>query len=1381
MKLLNTTIAAVLLILASCLTVVLQPNVTGEDWPVFQHDNYRSAKTTENLQAELLEPAWIWQSPHPPQPAWSGPAKWDAYAGIRGLRSMRNYDPVFHVVVASGRVFFGSTVDDSVRCLDALTGETRWIHHTDGPVRIAPTFHANRIYFGSDDGTVRCVNADEGTLIWSFRPKPLDRLILNNGRLIPFWPIRTGVLVQDGTAYFAASLLPWKESYLCAVNAETGKATTEGHFIKRIDSVSFEGALLASDDHLVAPQGRVSPLIYRRTSGKLLGGLKGGGGCFVMLTPEAGILHGPGNKTGWITDSKQSDRNTYATYKDGNAMVVDGNTAYLLTDASLLAMDRSTKQTKWAIDCGFPHSLAKAGGMLYTGGIDELAAFNSENGKLTWRTPLSGRVHGLAISSGALYASTDHGAIYCFRPTSDKPYAEPRQHIEDLAKEISPIKAIDTLNDKTIVSRWVFQDEAREGKIVRNLTGGHPATLIGTAKLKRVEDRQVLELDGSTSALITSNLSISELPEKKFSVEAWVRVDAPHAWGGIIGAMQDNGSYEKGWLLGFANSRFSFALNGKGGDDRLNYMTAAQDFILGQWYHLAATYDGSTMNLYVNGEVAATSNSQSGAIQYPPSAFYEIGAYHDDDEQFFTKGMIHEIRVYHRILSVEEIKNHTSEAKFPPPELPTPVIELASGPTLKFTSRSEAEIWWKTTLPSPTKLILNGLNDEDRTIREDGLKTEHRATIRGLQHNRVYTFRIKAKGAGGKLIQTQEFECDTLFNFTMPDVSPLTAIKVSDNIKQTAASILEETGITQGICLLVDSGDGVLAHELAQQSRLRIIGLDESHENVRLSRRLLTSAGSYGTRVAVHLFDPTNPLPLNGMFANLIYLKSKNGHRQLAKQINPVTNWLRPDGGVAYIQFPSGTDKETVRQQVWFKELQEAAINKGLKLETGNAGIKLTRGPLAGSGEWSHQYGNASNAAFGGEKLSGVSNTDDLEVQWIGRPGPRAQPDRNGRKPAPLSTGGRLFVQGLNRIITLDAYNGTVLWSRELPEIQRFNMPRDSSNWAANREYLFAAINGECWKWNAGTGELNSRISIPAQSASPTSLDWSYLSPHHDRIIGSSVVKDSAFTTFWGGGSAGWYDAKNGVVTQKVCSENLFAVDSENSRLAWLYRDGLIVNSTITLAKDRAWFVEARHPELKSKKKRQLGGSLFWKEQYLTCLDLKSGKLLWSKPLKIVPGEVALYLAHGGGKLVLVSSGSASYNTYTFNDGDGEIVWTRKIPWPQDHHGGHMARPAIAGGTVYIRPSALSLGNGELLEIQMPGGGCGTYAASENALFFRSGNVTMWDREKGKTTSWNRLRPDCWLSTIPAAGLLLSPEGGGGCSCGSWMETSIVFAPKKLN
>ena len=1356
------------------LTALLQPSINGEDWPVFQHDNYRSALTTENIRAEVLEPAWVWQSPQPPQPAWSGPAKWDAYAGLRGLRSMRNYDPVFHVISASGRVFFGSTVDDSVRCLDALTGATLWIHHTDGPVRIAPTFHNNRIYFGSDDGVVRCVDADRGELIWSFRPKPLERLILNNGRLIPFWPIRTGVLVRGGTAYFAASLLPWKESYLCAVDADTGKATGGEHFIKRIDNVSFEGALLASDEHLVAPQGRVSPLIYRRTSGKLLGGLKGGGGCFVMLTPDAGILHGPGNKAGWITDSRQSDRSTYATYKDGNAMVIDGDTAYMLTDTALSAMSRSTKQAKWAIDCEFPHSLVKAGGALYTGGLDELAAFDSATGKLIWQTPLAGRVHGLAIANGALYASTDQGGVYCFRPTAAKPFAALGQADSEPTGESIAIKPISSLSDKTVVSRWVFQDEAKAGKTVRNQAGGQAATLIGGSKLKRVGDRQALELNGSTSALIAGDLSDAGLPTETFSVEAWVRVDAPSAWGGIVGAIQDNGTYEKGWLLGFVNKRFSFALNGKGGDDRLNYMSADHDFIPEQWYHLAATYDGATMRLHVNGKVAATSTSQSGAVQYPPHAFYEIGAYHDDDEQFFTKGMVHEIRVYHRVLAADEIKKHAGEAKFPAPKPPAPVIELASGPTLKFTTRNEAEIWWETARPSPTRLTLAKPGGGQRVIAEARLKTEHRATVGGLQHNRVYMFTVEATGADGKLERTREFECDTLFNFTMPDIAPLAT--ANDELTRTAAGILAATGVDRGICLLPDGDDGTLAHELARQSQLRVIGLVADRKNVRSSRRLLTAAGSYGSRVAVHHFDPANPMPLNRMFANLIYLKLEAGQPHLAKRIYAVANWLRPDGGVAFVPFPDGT----ANRQSWLGALREAATGSGLIVETGDAGLKLTRRPLAGSGEWSHQYGNASNAAFGGEKLSGVSNTDDLEVQWIGRPGPRAQPDRNGRKPAPLSTGGRLFVQGLNRILALDAYNGTVLWSRELPEIQRFNMPRDSSNWAANREHLFAAIDGECWKWNARTGELESRIPVPPDATSPVTLDWSYLSPHRDRIIGSGVVQDSAYTSFWGGGGAGWYDAKSGAVTQKVCSENLFALDSKDGRLAWLYRGGLIVNSTITLAKDRAWFVEARHPELRAGKKRQLGGSQFWEQQHLVCLDLKTGEAMWSKPLKIVSGEVALYLAHGDNKLVLVSSGSASYNTYAFNDEDGENAWTRKIPWPSDHHGGHMARPAIAGGTVYVRPGALSLADGKPLKLQLPGGGCGTYAATENALFFRSGNVTMWDRQKGKTTSWNRLRPDCWLSTIPAAGLLLSPEGGGGCSCGSWMETSIVFAPKIL-
>jgi hypothetical protein len=109
-----------------------------------------------------------------------------------------------------------------------------------------------------------------------------------------------------------------------------------------------------------------------------------------------------------------------------------------------------------------------------------------------------------------------------------------------------------------------------------------------------------------------------------------------------------------------------------------------------------------------------------------------------------------------------------------------------------------------------------------------------------------------------------------------------------------------------------------------------------------------------------------------------------------------------------------------------------------------------------------------------------------------------------------------------------------------------------------------------------------------------------------------------------------------------------------------------------------------------------------------------------------------------------------------------------------------MSRPAIVGNRIFVRPYVLDLADGKVLPQRIPGGGCGSYAATDSCLVFRAGNVTMWDIADGLTTSWNRLRPDCWISTIPACGMLLSPEGGGGCSCGSWLETSIGFVPNEL-
>ena len=87
--------------------------------------------------------------------------------------------------------------------------------------------------------------------------------------------------------------------------------------------------------------------------------------------------------------------------------------------------------------------------------------------------------------------------------------------------------------------------------------------------------------------------------------------------------------------------------------------------------------------------------------------------------------------------------------------------------------------------------------------------------------------------------------------------------------------------------------------------------------------------------------------------------------------------------------------------------------------------------------DWGHQYGSSANGSYVGEDLGGIDDASQLSVRWLGRPGADFGIDRNPRMPAPLVVGGRLFHQGMNRMIALDAFNGSVLWSLEIPDLRR--------------------------------------------------------------------------------------------------------------------------------------------------------------------------------------------------------------------------------------------------------------------------------------------------------------------------------------------------------
>ncbi len=87
----------------------------------------------------------------------------------------------------------------------------------------AQLHEAESLCLGSDDGFVYCLDTAKGQLVWKRRLGPADESILARGEMISCWPIRTGVLVDGGIAYFGAGIFPHENVYLAAVDAATGE------------------------------------------------------------------------------------------------------------------------------------------------------------------------------------------------------------------------------------------------------------------------------------------------------------------------------------------------------------------------------------------------------------------------------------------------------------------------------------------------------------------------------------------------------------------------------------------------------------------------------------------------------------------------------------------------------------------------------------------------------------------------------------------------------------------------------------------------------------------------------------------------------------------------------------------------------------------------------------------------------------------------------------------------------------------------------------------------------------------------------------------------------------------------------------------------------
>jgi len=437
-------------------------SLSAGDWPTYNHDASRSGVADETLTVPLTE-AWIHTPPNPPQPAWPRPAKADFWHNLSRLEARVIYDRAFHVAVAGESLFYGSSADDRVACLDVRTGSERWSFVTDGPVRLAPFVSEGRVYAGSDDGSIYCLDAGGGGLLWTRNPSGIDRCVIGNGRMISAAPVRTGVIVVDGIAYCCAGIFPKEGVFLAAYDALSGE-----NLWRTKPDLSPQGYMLASASRLYLPTGRTAPMAFNRSDGAALGAIKGSVGAYALVTEDL-VVTGPGNK-GELGLSAAPGRDHLATFP-GLRMIIDGSIAYLHSKTALSAFDRTRyvallgerrglsarvaeieKQlnalgkeagagkgkklkaelddlrsaiaartaamqecTLWQAPCAHPYALILAGDLLVAGGEESIAAFGTADGKQLWTGTVPGRVYGLAVAGGRLFASSDTGSIHCFR------------------------------------------------------------------------------------------------------------------------------------------------------------------------------------------------------------------------------------------------------------------------------------------------------------------------------------------------------------------------------------------------------------------------------------------------------------------------------------------------------------------------------------------------------------------------------------------------------------------------------------------------------------------------------------------------------------------------------------------------------------------------------------------------------------------------------------------------------------------------------------------------------------------------------------------------------------------------------------------------------
>ncbi len=147
-----------------------------------------------------------------------------------------------------------------------------------------------------------------------------------------------------------------------------------------------------------------------------------------------------------------------------------------------------------------------------------------------------------------------------------------------------------------------------------------------------------------------------------FSVEFWLNPSSTNStlWRPVL-SKEDPGanmSSRQGWAMWLAPDTNLLSMERWNGSSQ-HAVASTLGILAGSWYHVAATYDGSTIRLYVNGRLdSSLASSLSLNDHSVPLQFGSVGSYSDPSWYSKYGGLLDDVAVYSTALSATQVRTH---------------------------------------------------------------------------------------------------------------------------------------------------------------------------------------------------------------------------------------------------------------------------------------------------------------------------------------------------------------------------------------------------------------------------------------------------------------------------------------------------------------------------------------------------------------------------------------------------------------------------------------------------------------------------------------------------------------------------------------------------